>query len=283
MRRKFIIPLVGALLLNAVARAEPSRGRPDLWFQVGEELHYRIHWGVMHVGDTRVTTEWIEEDGRDLLVIRYRTRSNSFLDRIYRVDDTIEAVIEPHSFLPVRFVKILNEGRYRTDELTEFDHANGKAYWTHRRKGDRKEFAIDADTRDIVTFMYYMRKREFQPGETAEFRVMADEKIYDLFVKAGPVETMKMPRYGKVRTIRITPEAAFQGLFVRKGKMTLWVSQDERRLATRIQATVPVADVHINLHEVKGPGTDPWVRGESSTRGPEAEARLVSGELPHVH
>lgn len=283
MPHKFIIPLVCALLTGAVARAEPSRGRPDLWFQVGEELHYRIHWGVMHVGDTRVTTEWIEEDGRDLLVIRYRTRSNSFLDRIYRVDDTIEAVIEPHSFLPVRFVKILNEGRYRTDELTEFDHAAGKAYWTHRLKGDRKEFAIDADTRDIVTFMYYMRKHAFQPGDQAEFRVMADEKIYDLFVTAGPVETMKMQRYGKVKSIRITPEAAFQGLFVRKGRMTIWVSQDERRIATRIQATVPVADVHINLHEVSGPGNDRWVRGGESARGVETESRLVSGESTNVH
>lgn len=282
MPPKCIIPLVCVLLMSTAARAEPSRGRPDLWFQVGEQLHYRIHWGVMHVGDTHVTTEWIEEDGRDLLVIRYRTRSNAFLDRIYRVDDTIEAVIEPHSFLPVRFVKILNEGRYRTDELTVFDHAAGKAYWTHRRKGDRKEFAIDADTRDIVTFMYYMRKHEFKPGDRAEFRVMADEKIYDLFVTAGPVETMKMQRYGKVKSIRITPEAAFQGLFVRKGKMTIWVSQDSRRIATRIQATVPVADVHINLHEVFGPGNDLWVREGASARGVETEVRLISGES-HVY
>jgi hypothetical protein len=282
-----MLPKALAILIcfafSAAIRADaPPRGRPALWFDVGEELHYRIHWGVIHVGDTRVTTEWIEEDGRELLLIRYRTRSNAFLDRIYKVDDTIEAVIEPHSFLPVRFSKVLNEGRYKTDELTIFDHAARKAYWTHRGRGDRKEFEIDADTRDIVTFMYFMRKYNFRPGETAEFRVMADEKIYDLSVTAGPIEFMKMPRYGRVQTLRITPEASFQGLFVRKGRMTLWISQDARRIATRIQATVPVADVHINLHEVKGPGDDMWVRGAAAASS-AADERWAAGEGPHVH
>ncbi len=283
MLHKYLLVLLSCALCLHAGAEDPPRARPALWFDVGEELHYRIHWGVMHVGDSRVTTEWIEEDGRELIAIRYRTRSNAFLDRIYRVDDTIEAVIEPHSFLPVRFSKVLNEGRYRADELTEFDHAAGKAYWTNRRRGDKKEFEIDPDTRDLVTFMYYMRKNEFQSGDTAEFRVMADEKIYDLTVSAGPVESMKLPRYGRVQTIRITPEASFQGLFVRKGKMTIWVSQDDRRIATRIQATVPVADVHINLHEVKGPGSDRWVRGDASTASATHQARLASEEALHVH
>lgn len=257
---RFLIGL--ALALAAPWRAgAATNSRPALWFEVGEELHYRIHWGVMHVGDSYVTSEWIEENGRELLRIRYRTRSNSFLDRIYPVDDTIEAVIEPHSFLPVRFEKRLSEGRYRTHEVTVFDHENGKAYQTNRRKGTTREFDIEPDTRDLVTFMYYMRQHEFLPGDKASFRVMADEKIYDLHITAGPVETLKMQNYGKVRSIRIVPEAAFQGLFVRKGKMTLWISQDSRRIATRIQASVPVADVHVNLHRVRGPGDDFWVKG----------------------
>ncbi|MCS6771306.1 MAG: DUF3108 domain-containing protein [Kiritimatiellae bacterium] len=272
-----------SFLLPASGLAET--GRPQLWFEVGEELHYRIYWGVIYVGDSHVTTEWIEEDGRTLLRIRYRTRSNSFLDRIYPVDDTIEAVIEPHSFLPVRFEKRLSEGRYRADEVTVFDHAAGKAYWTNRRKNITKEFDIEPDTRDIVTFMYFMRQREFLPGEEASFRVMADEKIYDLFIKAGPVETLSMPKYGKVKSIRIVPEAAFQGLFVRKGRMTLWVSQDARRVATRIQASVPVANVHVNLYQVRGPGNDFWVQGGSkwAEDGAGGDARRPETEdLAHV-
>lgn len=275
------VALFCPVILGPDARSEEAQPAPPLWFQVGEELVYSIHWGVINVGESRVTTEWTEENGRRLLAIRYRTRSNSFLDRIYRVDDTIEAVIDPGPFLPLRFTKTLSEGRYKTDEVTVFDHAAGKAYWTNRRKGTTKEFAIEPNTRDLVTFMYYMRQREFEPGERAEYRVMADEKMYDVFLNVGSVDTMKMERYGKVKSVRITPEAAFQGLFVRKGKVTLWVSRDERRLATRIQATVPVADVHINLEEVRGPGSDAWVRGGGSASPDSSRAQLTQ-EVVHV-
>ncbi|HMP76805.1 MAG TPA: DUF3108 domain-containing protein [Kiritimatiellia bacterium] len=277
--------LLGGLIFARTAHADDSTapaGAP-LWFNVGEELVYKLHWGVMGVGETRVTTEWVEEDGRRLIAIRYRTRSNSFLDRIYRVDDTIEAIIEPTTFLPVRFTKTLNEGRYKTDEVTTFDHAAGKAYWRHRTKDRTKEFEIEPDTRDLVTFMYFMRQREFQPGETAQYRVMADEKVYDVTINAGKVDTLKMDGFGRVRSIRITPEASFEGLFVRKGKMTLWVSQDARRIATRIQVTVPVADIHINLQEVKGPGNDSWVRRDKSQSQVQAEARAGAWEQTHVH
>ena len=256
-----LLLLAVSVMVAAPARAETP---PALWFEVGEELIYKLHWGVIYVGESRVTTEWVEEDGRRLLAIRYRTRSNAFLDRIYRVDDTVESIIDPVTFLPVRFTKILNEGRYSADEVTVFDHAALKAVWTNRRKNETREFEIEPDTRDLVTFMYYMRQIDFKTGERPQYRVMADEKLYDVWLNVGKVETMKLEKYGKVKSIKITPDAAFQGLFVRKGKIDIWVSQDTRRVATRLQATVPVADVHINLHEVRGPGDDAWVKNASN-------------------
>ena len=287
MRRKTSGWLATLALAAAVSFAHPawSADRPALWFNVGEELVYKLYWGVIYVGESRVTTQWVEEDGRNLVAIRIRTRSNAFLDRIYRVDDTLESVIDPVTFLPLRFSKVLNEGRYKTDELTTFDHARGKAQWVHRAKGNQKEFEIEPDTRDLITFMYYMRQREFKTGEQEQFRVMADEKLYDVFLNVGPVDAMKMEKYGRVNSVRIVPEAAFQGLFVRKGKITMWVSKDERRIATRVQATVPVADVHINLYEVLGPGTDRWVQGgkTSSAAAVPRAIELVEESRPHVH
>ncbi|MCZ7590688.1 MAG: DUF3108 domain-containing protein [Kiritimatiellae bacterium] len=259
-------------ILCTDARADSAQ--PKLWFDVGEELVYSIHWGVIRVAETRVTTEWIEEDGRKLIAIRYRTRSNSFLNKIYRVDDVIEAVIDPGPFLPVRFTKTLSEGKYRTDEVTVFDHAAGKAYWKNRYRNSEKEFDIESDTRDLVTFMYYMRQHEFETGEKVTYRVMADEKIYDVFLDVGSVDTLKTDKFGKVKSVRITPEAAFEGLFVRKGKIIVWVSRDERRVATRVQATVPVADIHINLSEVLGPGNDRWVGGNGTPAKTEAAAAV---------
>jgi len=255
----------GADELTAVTTAPPAQvslTTTNFWFPVGEELVYHAHWGLFYVAETRTTVNWTNHQGRDLLVVRIRTKSNAVISTIYPVDDLVETLIDPHTFLPVSFAKTLNEGRYHTDEITEFDHAAGKAYWHNRKKNERREFAIESDTRDIVSLMYWLRREPFKPGQTREFRVMADEKLYDLFVRVMANEELDNESYGAIKTSRIEPDAAFQGLFVRKGKLTLWVTRDERRIMAKVLAVIPVANVRIHLAEVLGPGNDGWVKNK---------------------
>lgn len=253
-----IVPTIIIALTCAGPHARAAA--PELWFRVGEELIYTISWGVIPVGTSHVTTEWIEEDGERLLRIRFRNKSNAFLSTFYPVDDTLESVIDPETFLPRRFVKILNEGNYHCDEVTTFDFDEGVARWHSRRNDGRKEYPIKKDTRDLISFMYSMRRRALEPGETIEARVMADEKVYDLTVHALKKERVRLPNHGTVRSLKLLPEASFQGLFVRKGRMWMWVSDDDRRICTKLAVEVPVAKVKLHLTEVKGPGKDRWTR-----------------------
>lgn len=279
MRRKGFHSLIAvALLVLACAggRADeeviPAPPNPyNLWFHVGEEMEYDIHWGVVPVGRTRITTQWILVRDKPAIRIRILTRTRNVMDKIYPVDDFIESIVDPETFLPMRFIKRLKEGRYRADETTLFDFKTFKARWSSKTNGRTKEFDIDPDTRDIVTFMYYMRKQAFAPGSTNQFRVMADEKMYDLIVDAETSVKMKLPGFGSVSGVKIRPTAAFQGIFVRTGEVTMWVSEDPRRICTRIMASVPVANVRLNIVDVDGPGDDFWVT--TTTENDRQEAK----------
>ena len=252
------------LVLVFITSAGPARAEGEqptnLWFQVGEEQIYDIEWGFLDIGQTHVTTSWEEFEGRRVIAIRFRTKTYGLMDSIYPVNDLLESLVDPETFLPLRFVKKLSEGKYRADEVTLFDHANKIAKWESHKSGKKKEFAIAEDTRDIISLMYYLRKDGFNVGGTTVHRIMADEKLYEVFVKPKKIETVKLDRFGKIETIRVEPEAAFQGLFVRKGKVTFWVSQDERRLCARMMAEVPVANIRLSLNKVLGPGDDLWVK-----------------------
>jgi hypothetical protein len=57
----------------------------------------------------------------------------------------------------------------------------------------------------------------------------------------------------------LKPEAMFDGLFVRKGKATVWISRDPRHLLTYAKVSTPFGRVSLTLHEVNGPGTDFWI------------------------
>lgn len=268
MRMLSLVLLIGwVLAVRADETAAPPNavpGKPDLWFPVGETLTYDIHWGLFHVGQTVVTTEWTNRGSRALLLIRFKTRTNRVVEKIYPVDDLIEALIEPNTFLPIYFKKQLSEGRYRCDEITVFDYKRMEMKWKSNLSGRNKRLPIEPDTRDLVSMMYWLRRTPFVTGATNEYRVMADEKTYDLMLRVGSREKLKLPKWGTIRAFRVDPTAAFNGLFVRKGKMTFWVSDDPRQVCVRIMAEVPVANIRLTLVDVKGPGDDFWVKATPS-------------------
>jgi hypothetical protein len=260
-----------ALALAAVAHATDAADT-NLWFHVGEELTYRVYWGRLRVGTCQITTEWVQQNGRRLLAIRYRTRSHKVIESLYPVDDFIESLIDPDGFRPVRFEKRLSEGRHRSHEITTFDYDRKLAIWEAPMRKRRDEIPIAADTRDLVSFLYFIRGQGLDPGTVKQYQVMTDEKVYDVWVKTGLLESVPLPGYGRIPSLRVDPEAAFNGLFMRKGKVTVWVSNDARHIVTRIVASVPVASIKVVLEDVRGPGDDFWIRMKEKKPGPEPSA-----------
>lgn len=232
----------------------------DLPFPIGEELTYSIKWNGVPVAWTRVTTQMETLENREVLVIRLRTQTYAFFNKVYRVDDLHETLIDPETFLPIQYTKNVKEGRYRCHEVTTFNHETLKASYEHMLNGKKKVYDIEPDTRDLISFMYFLRSKTMGENETAEFRVMADEKIYDLILHSSEIEKISLDNYKKkVRCLELRPDAKFEGLFVRKGKADLWISRDPRRLLTYTKVKVPFGKARIKLESVRGPGDDFWI------------------------
>jgi hypothetical protein len=249
------------LIMGHAARGEADTNYlAGFNWPIGEKITYQLYWGYIPVGTATSWTEWTEYEGRRVLAIRMRTVSNKVVEKIYPVDDTIESLVDPATFLPIRFSKKMSEGSHRYHEWTLFDRTNKVGRWESSLTGKKKEYPIEPETRDIPTLMYYLRTQAFQIGTQEHFRVQADEKVYDLWLSIKKKEKIEMPNYGKVSVIKVEPEAAFNGLFVRKGKLEVWVSDDPRALAARIEATIPVANVRGVVMQVEGPGTDFWLK-----------------------
>lgn len=267
--RLFCLFMMAVLLLAGVTKAEDEE-RPELWFPVGEKLTYQIYWGIFPVAESRVTTAWIEEENEEekriLLAIKITTKSYALLDAIYPVDDFIESVVDPETFLPLRFVRRLSEGRYRLNEITVFNHKEHIAHWKHLIKNDVKDFAIEDDTRDLLSFMFFMRSQKFEPNRTYQYRLMADEKLYDLYINTKEYRQLNISRFGAVSCLDIQPEAKFQGFFVRVGRLQVWISDDKRCLCIKAVAKAPViGSIKLLLYKVEGPGNDSWVTAIQKT------------------
>lgn len=245
------------LLLPLVCATVWARGS-DLWFPVGEKMVFRIYWGVIPVGTAEIWSEWVEEDGVRLLALRAQGRSGRVLRRIFPVDDFVESIVDPDTFLPLRYVQRLAEGRHFRHDKMVFDHAKCKAYWTSEVKGGKKVIDIGVDTRDPLTLTYYMRSRGLAVGRAERFLVVSDEKVYELHLTGLKHEMVNVKGKGKVRCLKVEPQAKFGEVFIRGGKVMIWFSADSRCVCTRATGKVPVASVKAILEEVTGPGASEW-------------------------
>lgn len=256
------------LLLHGF-RAEAGSGpdaRPTFWFPVGERLLYDMHWGVFPVGTTVVESEWQEKGTNTWLHIRYTTRTNPFCDRFYRVHDVIEAWIDPHTFLPIRFRKQLEEGAYRCDEWTTFDRSRGIVRWESLTEGRAIDYEAPPDLHDIVSLMYLLRRHPFEPGSTNTFRVAGDQGPTEIVVETLREVRVDTPGYGRRRAMQLRPRVSNDSLFQRKVPDLVWISADARRLLLRMTVDVPLGHVTMGLNAVEGPGAAEWIKGDEDQK-----------------
>lgn len=253
----FMAPVFAENQLSGIPWDDPE---PQFWFPVGEEIDYEVYWGIFMVGEATAKAEWINRDGRRFLSLSMKAQSNGIVEKLYPVKEILQTVIDPATFLPLSFEKESHEGSHHYHELTTFDHAAKKGHWKSLLKDKQKDFDIEADTRDLMGLMYWIRKEPIREEETRTYRVMTDEKMYELIVEAGRTEKVALKDYGKVSCIKMEPKGKFNGMFVRKGRMFLWLSDDSRYTICRATASVPVASIKIMLKRVRGPGDDFWTK-----------------------
>jgi hypothetical protein len=235
---------------------------PELWFPVGEIIDYEIQWGVFTVGKATAAAAWTNRDGRRLLTLTVEGQSNGIVEKLYPVELFMQTLLDPATFLPIHFEKRSREGKRRYHEITTFDHDKLQGSWRSILKDREKTFAIEPDTRDLMGLMYWIRKDPVGEEEIRTYNVMTDEKMYELIIEAGKKDRVALKNYGRVDCIKMEPKGKFDGMFVRKGRMWLWTSDDPRYVITRAVASVPVASIKIMLQQVRGPGDDAWVAGK---------------------
>jgi hypothetical protein len=231
-------------------------------FFPGEVTDYKVSWMGIPLAWSQSTTETVLENGRELVRIRMVSQTYKPYTHIYKVDDLTEVLIDPETALPVRLELDLQEGSRRKNHSTLFDHANRNAVFIDHEAGTTNMVPIQGDTREILSFLYSVRNENLEMLAQQIHTLFVDGKLYEMGMEIHPDDTIKLANYGKVACTEVEPLAEFDGLFLRQGKIFFWVSKQNRRMVTCVEAKVPVGKVSVKLESVSGPGDDFWVRNK---------------------
>jgi hypothetical protein len=250
---------VALLLLSSFSSLPAEDAEKDLCFPVGEKITYKLYWGVIPVGEAVFKTYWDVYEEKPVIVIRVTAKTTSVVKKIYPVNDMIESTVDPQTLLPLKYTQRLREGRHKRDDEVVFNHAKGEAVWKRTGRDETKIIEIDKDARDVVSLTYRMRGSDFDVCEKEKFKDEVDDKLYDLTVEGVKKEKRDVKTQGKIDCLLVEPKAKFGEIFVRKGKVFLWFSDDDRNVCVRMEAELPVANVKAILQKVDGPGEDSWI------------------------
>lgn len=257
---KKVLIVLTMLICSASYGADGSA--TNLWFPVGEILHYKMKWGIIPIGSSMV--EAVETDGDDgnMLAIRYYVKTNKVFDKIYPVNDFMEALIDMDTFLPVTFSKRIERRKPLCNETLVFDRKEKEAYWYSECLGKHGSFEIEDDTCDIMTLLYLMRKNELAEGQSITNRVVISRDVTDMVVKVGKKAKIDAGGLKDVECLKVVPLARLDDLLVEEGEVEGWVSDDQRRILTRLNIKATFGTVRIYLDKVEGPGDDRWTKKE---------------------
>jgi hypothetical protein len=219
-------------------------------FGFGEELTFDVNYGFVTAGTATmaIMQEPTFFGGRKCFNVQFNVTSKPFFDNFYKVRDHYESHIDAASLFPWRFVQQIREGGYSRDFYANFDHKRLKAITP------KDEYPIPENVQDILSAFYFMRTQSYdkvKPGQKMYLKNFYKDSTFVLTVKYLGKQQIKVAA-GTFNTILLEPIMKEGGLFKSSGRITVWLTDDERKIPVQVDAQIPIGSITSELTWYKG-------------------------------
>lgn len=215
--------------------------------KVGEDLEYTIRWQFIKVGSAIMQIKDIQTiAGRKCFHIYTAARSAPFFDVIYKVRNVNESWIDIESLCSLKFFSSINEGKVIKTETLIFDQPNG----TYEIIEKKKKGEVPPFVQDVLSALYYLRTMDLEVGRTYEMDSHSGDTSWPLIAKIVKKQTIKVPA-GKFDCLVVEPairEGA--GIFQAKGKLWVWITDDERKIPVKMSSKIPIGSIIALLKKI---------------------------------
>jgi hypothetical protein len=193
-------------------------------------------------------------DGRKFFRFIVTGRSTGLVDKLYRVNDVAQSVFDPQIMQSLTYDLSENYGKKKRHRDLAFDHVSNTV--VSRLNNDPPEtFAIPEQVQDVLSSLYYIRTmEEFGTGKTFVFDVYDGGKIWSVEVYTLGREKVKTSA-GNFDTVKIKTYPKYKGVFMDKGEVFIWLTDDERKVPVLMKSRLAVGSFVFTLTEMK-PGND---------------------------
>ena len=250
--------LIGILIffffLFAFIQAPLYGSDAPMAFKPGEKLTFELRWSFISAGTAVLEVLPIEKvNGVDAYHFVMTVKSNSFIDKIYKVRDRIDAFADVSMMQSLYFKKHQREGHSNRDVVVEFDWENNQAQYSNYGK-TKPAIAILPGTFDPLSAFYFSRIFDWKNKKKMERPVTDGKKLIMGKGKIVERETIKVPA-GKFETLLFEPEIENVGGVFEKSKdakIEIWLTDDHRKIPVKLKSKVVVGSFVGELVSIEG-------------------------------
>ena len=248
MRTRIQGILLAGLVAAALASAQSPKPAPP---EPGETLSYDVTWSIFDAGRVTATLESAGGQPGDDLHASAVARSQGFASLLYDIEDRFDSTFTPDAVCSRHITKNINEGsRHRNFDLV-FDEARHLAVLTERDtshpQGSSRhaENPIPPCVQDVVSAFHFVRRQPLRVGQTFHVPLNDGGKTYDIAVEVQAREPVQTG-LGTLAAFRLEPRV-FSDFYKRKGRMWVWISDDERRYPLKIKIAISIGAITATL------------------------------------
>lgn len=234
-----------------LAQFEPK----NLQLKKDERLEYDIKWNGMPAGRARFRVKSkgpFLGDGPEVWTVQLEVRSNRVVNAFYPVNDRTRSMIDVVGGFSRFYLQELDEGDYENRERISFDYAMDRlnASYEHDRGKENwraSNIALPGKVLDPLSALYYLRATNLNLNTPVTLPVCAERKVWNVTLapvgrEAIEVKAFKTP----VQCLVVSMEFEFNGLFVRKGPMKVWLDE-KTKIPMKIETELPIGPCEILL------------------------------------
>ena len=206
-------------------------------FGAGEKLVFSVQYGLVTAGEATLEVRNVATvRGRPAYRIVSDARTNDFFSKFYQVRDRYESYMDTTELYSLHYEKHVREGKFKRDEAVEFDQD------AHLAKYKDKTVPIPPRAQDVLSALYYVRTLPLEPGQDIAIANHTDGKNYPLVVKVHGRERVKVDA-GEFDCLVVEPILRGPGVFTQKGRLTVWLTDDDVRMPVLMKSKVVIGHV----------------------------------------
>ncbi|HEX8948625.1 MAG TPA: DUF3108 domain-containing protein [Dissulfurispiraceae bacterium] len=220
-------------------------------FNVPEQLLYEVTWAGIRTGEASLE---VKRAGASIQLIS-RARSSKWVSVFHKVDDLVVSTLKEErpkglyeNFVgaPLNYRIRLHEGRHVRDKEVAFDHTAKKATYTNYLNKEKLAFDIKGQVLDPLSSFYFIRTLPLEVGKSVYVDLFDSKKLYKAEVQVLKKEVIETSA-GTFHTILIKPIIKSEGIFIRRGEILIWLTDDHKRIPVQLKTKAALGSVKAML------------------------------------